>query len=201
MKVYILGILFLCLLYIGCGILEPEEEVLRWDDIHGYWISTSSYYPFTFTEDLQPYTYRPKSYYIFDYNRAELYEEEWSGFSYITCSWEYFSTKVFAANSITITEAGEYSTEEGKEVVTLDWSRYTRAAVSNEWIRVYEYSFLQSYVLLDMNETQDTLVIGYCDSYTCGGNQFWETGHYDTDVLVRISEAEFNRISSQWWYY
>lgn len=185
----------------GCGLVDTDRDVVSYGDIYGNWISTASYFPFTFDENLEPLTYRPKSYYVFTDDAAVLYEEEWSGFSYVTCSWEYFSTKVFAANSVVFSTAGKYSTDEGLEVMTIDWSRYTRAAASNEWIKVYGYSFLQSYVLLSLSANADTLVIGYCDSYDCGGDQFGKTGHYNTDTLVRIDDDDFAALKAGWWYY
>lgn len=200
MRYYILLILS-CIVIFSCGISDPTEPEVQWEDIFGAWISTNSYYPFTFDDNLKPLTYRPKSYYVFDYDRAEIYEEEWSNFSYITCSWEYFSTKVFSGRTIQIQEAGEYSSDEGKEVLNIYWSRFTREAVTNNWVEVYDYCFLMNYVLLSMSDNRDTLVIGYCDMYNCGGNQFMDGGYFDTDTLVRVNDSAFDQLKSHWWYY
>jgi len=186
----------------GCGAFESTNEpTLHYEDIYGTWLSTSSYYPFTFNEQLKPATYRAKSYYVFSCNSSQLYEEEWSEFSYTALTWKYFSTTFYAGKSLLITETGEHSTDEGKEVFSIDWVRYTRASASNEWTPVYSYSYLMSYVLLYMSENTDTLVIGYCDSYDCGGDQFMDRGHNGSDTLIRVPDQTFEDLQNSWWYY
>lgn len=188
------------LLFIFCT--DKPETSISYNDIQGYYVNPGSALVWNHNTGET----RPTEWLVFKNQESWMYTESWQ-YDGSTGLNDYLITKEHYSDYFYTCEAGEYSYDNGYEVMTVQWCQMITNS-SGKKQNLGDNGIVQSFVLLDLidnsttdNGIGDTLLVGLCGSIDCGGDQILKAGHSDEFSFVRISKEEFDAKYNKWSFY